>query len=429
MEIRNRESEAVRRSAVQRGQARVTSRTSVAAATVRLGLGGLVALAAAGGGCLGDPSIAESTVQGALVNGAVTANLVITNDWGSGYTAELRMSNTGAPTTAWTTVVRLGGSSLGNAWNASVTPSGDDLTAKNLAFNAAIPATTTTVWGFQGAGSGRPTLTSLTFTGSATPPPPDNPPPGNPPPSNPLPSPPSANVNGSTCVNFGTIFSTDRLYYVMNNVFNDAQGSQCMTASGTGFTVTSANHNIATNGAPASYTAFVRGCHFGTCTTSSNMPKVVSTIANIPSNFSVQPAGTAWDAAYDIWFDRSANTTTRNNALEMMIWLGSANVQPIGSQVDTATIAGATWQVWYTAGASPPVISYRRTPVTTSMPTFDIMDFVRDAMGRNAGSGTRPANGSPALNSAWFLTSVQAGFELWQGGAGAQVRSFAAAVN
>jgi len=386
-----------------------------------------------GGGCVADPSVAESTVQGALVNGAVTANLVITNDWGSGYTAEIRMSNTGAPTTAWTTVVRMGGGSLGNAWNASVTPSGDDLTATNLSFNAAIPATTTMIWGFQGVGTGRPTLTSLSFTGSATPPPgnppPGNPPPGNPPPSNPLPSPPSANVNGSTCVNFGTVFSTDRLYYVMNNVFNDAQGSQCMTASGTGFTVTSANHNIATNGAPASYTAFVRGCHFGTCTTNSNMPKVVSTIANIPSSFAVQPAGTAWDAAYDIWFDRSANTTTRNNALEMMIWLGSANVQPIGSQVDTATIAGATWQVWYTASASPPVISYRRTPVTTSMPTFDIMDFVRDAMGRNAGSGTRPANGSPALNSAWFVTSVQAGFELWQGGAGARVNSFAAAVN
>jgi hypothetical protein len=405
----------------------------VAVAAVRLGLVGLVA---AGGGCLGDSAIAESAVQSELVNGAVTANLVIINDWGSGYTAELRMSNAGAPTTAWTTVVQLGGGSFSNAWNASATPSGGVLTASNLSYNAAIPSATTAVWGFQGTGTGRPSLTSISFTVGTAQPPPSNPPPSNPPPSNPPPGnpppgnpPPPANVNGSTCVNFGTIFSSDRLYYVMNNVFNDAQGSQCITASGTGFTVTSANHNIATNGAPASYSAFVRGCHFGTCTNNSNLPKVVSTIASIPSSFVVQPAGNAWDAAYDIWFDRSANTTTRNNALEMMIWLGSANVQPIGSQVDTATIAGATWQVWYTASASPPVISYRRTPATTSMPTFDIMDFVRDAMRRNAGSGTIPANGSPALNSAWFVTSVQAGFELWQGGANASVRSFAAAVN
>jgi hypothetical protein len=425
MKVRNQQSHAVRQLALQnfeRGRARVVSRTSAAASAVRFGLLGFVV---AGGACLGDPTVAESNVESALVNGAVTANLVINNDWGSGYTAELRMSNTGAPTTAWTTVVQLGGSTLSNAWNASATPSGDVLTASNLSYNAAIPSTTTMVWGFQGNGTGRPSLTSISFTGGTAQPPPDDPPPSNPPPN----SPPAANVNGSTCVNFGTIFSTDRLYYVMNNVFNDAQGSQCITASGTGVTVTSANHNIATNGAPAAYTAFVRGCHFGTCTTNSNLPKVVSTISSVPSNFAVQPAGAAWDAAYDIWFDRSANTMTRNNALEMMIWLGSANVQPIGRQVDTATIAGATWQVWYTASASPPVISYRRTPTTTSMPTFDIMEFVRDAMRRNASQGTIPANGSPALSSAWFLTSVQAGFELWQGGASASIRSFAAAVN
>src|ERR1700733_6715348 len=94
-----------------------------------------------------------------------------------------------------------------------------------------------------------------------------------------LTSPPQPSLNGSTCTNFGTIFSSGNVYYVMNNVFNDAQGSQCITASGTGFTVTTANHNIATNGAPAAYTAFVRGCHFGTCTSGSNLPKVVSTIA------------------------------------------------------------------------------------------------------------------------------------------------------
>jgi len=157
----------------------------------------------------------------------------------------------------------------------------------------------------------------------------------------------------------------------------------------------------------------------------------VSSITSIASSFTVQPGGSAWDAAYDIWFDHSANTTTRNNGLEMMIWLGSANVQPIGSQVATATIAGATWQVWYSGGSSPPVISYRRTPTTTSMPTFDIEDFVKDAMRRSAATGTQPvpSGGAPVLNSAWFLTSVQAGFELWQGGANAAVTSFAAGVN
>jgi len=244
-----------------------------------------------------------------------------------------------------------------------------------------------------------------------------------------LTSPPQPSLNGSTCTNFGTIFSSGNTYYVMNNVFNDAQGSQCITASGTGFTVTSANHNIATNGAPAAYTAFVRGCHFGTCTSGSNLPKVVSTIASVPSLFTVRTAGTAWDAAYDIWFDRAANTTTRNNALEMMIWLNSTGVQPIGSQVDTVTLAGATWQVWYAPGASPPVITFRRQQTTTAMALFDIKEFMTDAISRNAGTGTKPANGRPALSTAWFMTSVQAGFELWKGGAGAAGSTFGVSVN
>ena len=368
--------------------------------------------------------LAESSAP--LTLGPVTANLVIINDWGAGYTAELRMSNVGATTTAWTTVVALGGSTLVNAWNATTAVSGDQLTASNLSYNAAIPGATTAVWGFNGNGSGRPTLAAITIDGGA--PPPSNPPPPPPPPANPPPGAPLPSLSGSTCVNFGTIFSTGNVYYVMNNVFNDAQGSQCVSASGTGFQVTSANHNIATNGAPAAYTAFVRGCHFGTCTQASNLPKLVSSITSVPSSFAVAPGGTAWDAAYDVWFDHTTNTMTRNNGLEMMIWLGSAGVQPIGSQVDTATIAGAPWQVWYSAGSSPPVISYRRAPVTTSI-ALDVLDFMKDAMRRGASTGTITSGGAPVLSSAWFLTSVQAGFELWQGGAGAAATSFTAEVN
>lgn len=52
-----------------------------------------------------------------------------------------------------------------------------------------------------------------------------------------------------------------------------------------------------------------------------------------------------------------------------------------------------------------------------------------DAMSRNAGTGTKPASGNPALNTAWFMTSVQAGFELWKGGAGAAGTTFGASVN
>lgn len=91
--------------------------------------------------------------------------------------------------------------------------------------------------------------------------------------------------------------------------------------------------------------------------------------------------------------------------------------------------SGNARQVWYAPGASPPVITYRRQQTTSSMPLFDIKEFMTDAMSRNASTGTKPANGRPALNTAWFMTSVQAGFELWRGGAGAAGTTFGVSVN
>lgn len=239
---------------------------------------------------------------------------------------------------------------------------------------------------------------------------------------------PVPSITGSTCENFGTIFSSGNLYFVMNNVFNDTATSQCFAVAGTGFTVTTANHNIAPNGLPATYVAIVRGCHFGNCSANSDLPKLVSTITSAPTSFAVHTAGDIWDASYDVWFDHTTNTTSRNNGLELMIWLDSAGVMPIGNQVDTATIAGASWQVWYSASASPPVISYRRATATASV-SFDLELFMADAMTRNTATGKAPAGGSPALDAAWYMTSIQAGFELWKGGQGAAVTSFAAAIH
>jgi hypothetical protein len=142
-----------------------------------------------------------------------------------------------------------------------------------------------------------------------------------PPPSGGAPMPNFAGTQ--VCAQFGTLFDASRTYYAMNNEFNDST-TQCFTGAGAGFVVNVSNHNIATNGAPASYVAVVRGCHFGTCTSNSNMPRQVSGITTMPSSFSVSPpASSNYDAAYDIWFNQQqpSSGTGRNNGLEMMIWL------------------------------------------------------------------------------------------------------------
>ena len=119
------------------------------------------------------------------------------------------------------------------------------------------------------------------------------------------------------------------------------------------------------------------------------------------------PSSGTYDAAYDIWFHKSRPTTTtqQNDGAELMVWLNHAGpIQPIGSKIGTATIAGATWDVW--SGSSGwNVISYvRQTP--TASATFLVNDFWKDVVSRGLGS------------TSWYLTSIQAGFEPWIGGTG-----------
>jgi hypothetical protein len=159
----------------------------------------------------------------------------------------------------------------------------------------------------------------------------------------------------------------------------------------------------------------VRGCHYGNCT--DTFPRQVSSITHIPSTFNIAPASGAWDAAYDIWLDPTARRDGANTGLEIMIWLSyGGSPQPIGSRVASVTLAGATWEVWLSNGnenGSSRTISYRRTPVATAITNFDAMAFVNDAIARGV------------AQRAWYITSVQAGFEIWNGGTGLKINEFA----
>jgi mannan endo-1,4-beta-mannosidase len=78
------------------------------------------------------------------------------NDWGSGFTANVTVTNAGtAPITGWTLKWTFGGNqTVSNAWNATVTQSGSAVTAVNMSYNATIPGGGNAQFGFQGAYSG-----------------------------------------------------------------------------------------------------------------------------------------------------------------------------------------------------------------------------------------------------------------------------------
>jgi hypothetical protein len=216
-----------------------------------------------------------------------------------------------------------------------------------------------------------------------------------------------------TCEKFATLTIQGGRYNVQNNVWG-ADTAQCIDTTSSGFTVTQANHNKPTNGAPAAYPSVYFGCHYGNCTSGSGLPLQANTgtFAGLRSSVGMSyPGSGTWNAAYDLWFDPTPRTNGQNTGAEIMIWLNrQGSIQPIGSRVGSATIAGTNWDVWF-GNIGWNVVSYVRTSATSSL-DYVINDFYTDAV--NRGHAQR----------SWYLTSVQAGFEPWIGGAGLAVNSF-----
>lgn len=216
------------------------------------------------------------------------------------------------------------------------------------------------------------------------------------------------------CEKFGLLSIAGGRYFVQNNVWG-ADTAQCIDTTATGFRVTQADHNKPTNGAPAAYPSVYFGCHWGNCTSGSGLPLQASTsqFNTIRTSVNVSyPSSGTWNAAYDLWFDPTPRTNGQNTGAELMVWLNRrGSIQPIGSQVGTVTLLGTTWNVWF-GNIGWNVVSYVRASAATSL-DFAINDFYSDAISRGY------------AQRSWYLTSIQAGFEPWIGGAGLAVNSFA----
>ncbi|MFG2823520.1 ricin-type beta-trefoil lectin domain protein [Kitasatospora sp. NPDC048365] len=216
------------------------------------------------------------------------------------------------------------------------------------------------------------------------------------------------------CDKFGSVAVSNGAYIVQNNEWGDSI-QQCIDVSDNGFRVTTGNHNVGTGGAPASYPSIYAGCHYGNCSRGNGLPQQVSSFTNPQSSVSFGTAAGSWDAAYDIWFDSHPNPAGQNDGEELMIWVNHQGPPaPFGSKVATVSLEGATWDVWEGRQGSNPgwnTVSYVRQSGTDAI-TVNIKDFTNDSISRGY------------LQPSWYMTSVQFGFEPWQGGPGLAVNSF-----
>jgi cellulase/cellobiase CelA1 len=216
------------------------------------------------------------------------------------------------------------------------------------------------------------------------------------------------------CEQYGSTTIQGR-YVVQNNRWGSS-AEQCINVTDNGFSIVSQQGSAATNGAPLSYPSVFLGCHYTNCSPGTNLPLQVSQISSATSSINYTYTGGTYNASYDIWLDPTPRRDGVNQQ-EIMIWFNRQGpIQPIGSVVGNANIGGRTWEVWRGSNGSNNVISYV-APSAISSWSFSVLDFINDT--RNRG----------LITNSWYLTSIQAGFEPWNGGVGLAVNSFSAAVN
>jgi chitodextrinase len=227
----------------------------------------------------------------------------------------------------------------------------------------------------------------------------------------------SAHAATTTCEPQGTISAGD--YTIQANEWNSTT-QQCLTYNGgTAWSLDTANFNLPTNGAPATYPSIFKGCHWGNCTPNSGLPIQISKLGSATSSWNTTQVGSgAYDVAYDLWINSTPTTMGQPDGTEIMIWLNSrGGVQPFGGKTGTSSAAGHNWDVWTGNQTSWKIISYVLQGGSTSVSNLDVKALIDDAASRGS------------VNPSHYLIDAEAGFEVWQGGQGLATNSFSFAAS
>jgi len=226
----------------------------------------------------------------------------------------------------------------------------------------------------------------------------------------------------TTLCNSQTASVSGGAYLVDNNEWGSS-APECITTNGNAeFRV--ANSAIANggDGAPGGYPDIYKGCNYGACTSGSGLPIKVANIhaGTVTTSWrTAQPGGgNIYNAAYDIWFNQTATTSGQANGTELMVWLNHRGPKhPYGSQVASdVSIGGRSYNVWFGSAHGFNTVTYTMTTGERSVSNLDLRPLEANAVGRGY------------LRKSWWLISVQAGFEVWQGGAGLATKSFSVTV-
>ncbi len=125
----------------------------------------------------------------------------------------------------------------------------------------------------------------------------------------------------------------------------------------------------------------------------------------------------AYNAAYDIWFNKTDGHPNQDNGAEIMVWLEHPNIYVPPQAIDWyVTIQGVRYEVasWvaFHNGVHWNYLAYIAVRQRTSLRPTWLNAFFRDAIRHGR------------LVPSWWLTSIDFGFEITRGGLGLRVYAY-----
>ena len=230
----------------------------------------------------------------------------------------------------------------------------------------------------------------------------------------------TASSNFLLCRSHATVrvHGGNRTYLVKNDNF--AGLGECLAGSYTApaFRVAQSRATATGPGSDAFPNIF-DGCSWGSCSPRTKLPAKVSAMGSESTTLhTTERAEGTWAAGYDVWFNPRPIRTGQAQA-EMMIWLDGQNVyNPAGQGWPVVRIDGALWYVetWITGNGRQTwrYVQFRKYTPRWSVTGLALKPFYQYLEGQGW------------ITPSWYLLSINAGFEIWNGGAGLAATEFSA---
>jgi hypothetical protein len=207
-------------------------------------------------------------------------------------------------------------------------------------------------------------------------------------------------------------------YVLKNNDFYPHAAPICIThdKAGPDFAVTSSRAAAGGDESDA-YPNLFAGCSYDICARNSGLPAKVFGLHEpwVSWYAKLRPVG-RWDANLDMWLSRREQKTGIVTGAEVMIWF---NTHRFGQPTGNVRVDGTRWHLvyWTTRSLTDPditwpLIIFRAVPGRGDARRLPLLPFFRVLVRRHL------------IKRSYWLDSVHAGFEIWDGGKGMKLQWF-----